>query len=154
MIIARGLGVPQFTDHASAVAYLKRLAAEPENRLLMRRTVAANSSRPGTASDDDVVHELGWRLVRGELQVLVLAHPISTLNPGTAGSSSSSSASDTAAAPASTATVGETAPAREQEADPEDASVLPEECDAAAQADTLAAAAETGAPLCEVCAAH
>ena len=150
MIIARGLGVPQFTDHPSAVAYLRRLAAQPEHLVLMRRTIAADRALGGTLTDDDVLRELAWRLVRGDLAVIVPAQQMRPLNPGTASSSSSSSASaDTSPAAPSTSTVADTAPAREQEADSEDASVLPEDCDEAAQAETLAAASESGVPLCE-----
>jgi len=163
MIFARGLGVPQFTDHPTAVAYLRRLAAQPENRLLMRRMMP---NSPANASDDDILRELAWRLVRGDMHVLVMTQPGTGVGRQAGSSSSSSSASsssssavaeETSAAAATESTTtdeakttGDTAPMREQEPAAEDASVLPEECDEKAQAETLAAASEAGTPLCEV----
>jgi hypothetical protein len=166
MIFARGLGVPQFTDHTTAVAYLRRLAAEPENRLLMRRMMP---NAPAMASDDDIIRELAWRLVRGDIHVLAMTEPPtavgrqtgSSSSSGAAATSSSSSSGSSATAEESGAseeekaadepqTTGETAPMREQEPDPEEASVMPEDCDEKAQAETLAAASEAGTPLCEV----
>jgi hypothetical protein len=154
MIFARGLGVPQFTDHPTASAYLRRIASEPENRLLMRRVVAPTVA--AAASDEDVIRELAWRLVRGELHVVVMTQPgARTGTAGTATASGASSTTSTAAAEeakdeAPPQTTGDTAPIREQEPDPEEASVLPEDCDEKAQAETMEAASEAGTPLCEV----
>jgi len=165
VIISRGLGAPQFNNHVAAVAYLRRLAQDPQDRLAMRRAVAGDRPIPGL-SDDDVLRMLAWRLVRGEIQVLgdepggggAFWSPSAAGTSGGAGSSAAASepgavtvgSDPPPAAAAAPATTGATAPMREQEAAAEDAAVLPEECDEAAQAETLAAASEAGTPFCEV----
>jgi hypothetical protein len=139
-----------------AVAYFRRLLRDPANRTALRRALADESSGGAFRMDDEeVLKELARRVVYGDLRIVVRSAFPSGHNAGSPEAAQSTTplqdqqaaqAESPAASPSSSASTApvSAAPAAE-EADPIVAAVDP-----AAQAQTLQAASESGAPLCEL----
>lgn len=137
-----------------AVAYFRRLLRDPAHRTALRRALADEMSAGTFRMDDEqVLKELARRVVYGDLRILV-RNPFPSGHNATPPEASQSTTpledqqaaqEQSPAASAAPASAAQPAAAGEEEADPLVAAVDP-----VAQAQTLQAAAETGAPLCEL----
>jgi hypothetical protein len=133
-----------------AVAYFRRLLRDPANRTALRRALADETSGSAFRMDDeDVLKELARRVVYGDLRILVRnAFPSghNAASPEAAQSTTPLQDQQAAREQSPAASAAPPAAASEQEeTDP-----LVTAVDPAAQAQTLQAASESGAPLCEL----
>lgn len=137
-----------------AVAYFRRLLRDPANRTALRRALA--DEMPGgffRMDDEEVLKELARRVVYGDLRILVRnvfpsghnATPPEASQATTPLQDEQAAREQSAASSAAPASASQQAASSEEETDPIVAAVDP-----AAQAQALQAAAESGAPLCEL----
>ena len=135
-----------------AAAFFRRLLREPANRVAMRRGLAGElgAAEVFRWSDEEIARRLARKVVFGELRILAHEPPgganADTPDEGAAATPrqvEQAAREEQSASPAQT----RSSPAPSTEA--EEADPLLAETDQAAQAATLQAAAESGAPLCE-----
>jgi hypothetical protein len=154
------LGREHFVDFYSEellIAFLQRFLADPVNRGALRQALAeerggANLSR---LDDLELLRPLARRMLSGDLKIVVRRHGS---RPGAAAPEAAAAQEPTpreaeaaareespAAAPAPASTAAAAATSASAVEDP----LLPPGLDPVAQAATLQAAAESGAPLCD-----
>lgn len=141
----------EFHSEDLAAAFFRRLLQEPANRIAMRRALAGELGAAGLSrrSDEEVARWLARKVVFGDLRIL--AHdmpqrPVPAASDG-GGEATPREVEQAARAEQSASTAesqSSSATSIEEETDP-----LLADTDQAAQAATLQAAAESGAPLCD-----
>lgn len=140
----------EFHSEELAAAFFRRLLREPANRIAMRRALSGEMGAGDLLrrSDEEVARWLARKVVFGDLRILAHDLPQQPA-PAAAGAGEATprqaeqaAKAEQSAAPAPAQPAP--APASEEETDP-----LLADTDQAAQAATLQAAAESGAPLCE-----
>lgn len=141
----------EFHSEELAAAFFRRLLQEPSNRIAMRRFVDAEMGAADLfrRSDEEVARWLARKVVFGDLRIL--AHGLSqraapAASGGEGGATprqvEQAAKAEQSASPAQARSSAATS--TEEEDDP-----LLADTDQAAQAATLQAAAESGAPLCD-----
>lgn len=140
----------EFHSEELAAAFFRRLLREPGNRIAMRRLLDQEGAGDlFRRSDEEVVRWLARKVVFGDLRLLSHSRP-DQLAPSTTSEAADATPrqveqaakAEQSASPAPSSS--STATSTEKETDP-----LLADTDQAAQAATLQAAAESGAPLCE-----
>jgi hypothetical protein len=135
----------EFHSEELAAAFFRRLLREPANRIAMRRSLAGELGGADLfrRSDEEVACWLARKVVFGDLRILAQDLP---QRPVPGGEREATPREVEQAAQAEQSASPQPAPAApaEEEADP-----LLAGTDQAAQAATLQAAAESGAPLCD-----
>ena len=134
-----------------AVAYFRRLLRDPANRTALRRALADETSGSAFRMDDEeVLKELARRVVYGDLRVLVRNAFPSGGNAAPPDASQSTTPLQDEQAAREESPAAAPASAAQAAAEPEETDPLVAAVDPAAQAQSLQAAADSGAPLCEL----
>ncbi len=136
--------VLEFHDGTQALAYLRQFLDDPLNRATLRRSLAEGGLQVGAArfDDEDLLVVLAHRIVSGELRVVTRRRDQPPPRPT---ATATATPREVEAATPQPATPSSAAPAQPgEEEDP-----LVSQVDPVVQAAALAAAAESGAPVCE-----
>ncbi len=144
----------EFHSEELAAAFFRRLLREPANRIAMRRALAGELGAADLSrrSDEEVARWLARKVVFGDFRILaqdVPQRPVPTTAAaaGSGGEATPREVEQAARAEQSASAAGtqtSSATSTEEESDP-----LLAGTDQAAQAATLQAASESGAPLCD-----